>query len=170
MSSPPSIRTYLVRFLRNTCFVLFELFCDGEKRESMKKFFAVLFLVTILFGFGSTAQAKEKIGFVNVKVLAENYEPLRELRDTYMDEYKKKHPQVGSKKMDEGMQFHEKFFWQMQVADGGLLKPILQKAVKGKNVMIIAFGYQNTEGYKDLTQDFLQALNEQKSAKQKEAA
>lgn len=136
----------------------------------MKKFFAVLFLVTILFGFGSTAQAKEKIGFVNVKVLAENYEPLRELRDTYMDEYKKKHPQVGSKKMDEGMQFHEKFFWQMQVSDGGLLKPVLGKIVKETNIRQFVFGPQNTKGYEDLTQDFLQALNEQKSAKQKEAA
>lgn len=136
----------------------------------MKKFLAVIFLFALLLGFGNTAQAEEKIGFVNVTVLVENYEPLRELHEKYLDKYKKEHPQVGSKNMDEDERIREGIFWQMQVADGGLLKPVLGKIVKETNIRQFVFGPQNTKGYEDLTQDFLQALNEQNSAKQKETA
>lgn len=72
--------------------------------------------------------------------------------------------------MDEDEKIREGIFWQMQVSDGGLLKPVLGKIVKETNIRQFVFGPQNTKGYEDLTQDFLQALNEQKSAKQKEAA
>lgn len=44
----------------------------------MKKLLTILSLFALLLGFGNTAQAEEKTGFVNVTVLVENYEPLRE--------------------------------------------------------------------------------------------
>lgn len=136
----------------------------------MKKLLTILSLFALLLGFGNTAQAEEKTGFVNVTVLVENYEPLRESHEKYIDKYKKEHPLVGNKNMDEDEKIREGIFWQMQVSDGGLLKPVLGKIVKETNIRQFVFGPQNTKGYEDLTQDFLQALNEQKSAKQKEAA
>ncbi len=81
----------------------------------MKKLLTILSLFALLLGFGNTAQAEEKTGFVNVTVLVENYEPLRESHEKYIDKYKKEHPQVGNKNMDEDEKIREGIFWQMQV-------------------------------------------------------
>lgn len=152
----------------------------------MKKFFAVLFLFTLLFGFGSsTVYAEEKVGYVDLNILIESYAPLKKIHEECIEKHEKALADFEKEKshltvkeqeerkfmiednfnLDVQSRIHEVLFANYEiiaevVKKQGIYRVYVYAGAKGN----LAKGRVN------LTQEVLQALNEKSSNKAKETA
>lgn len=136
----------------------------------MKKFLTILFLFVLLFGFGSTAQAEEKIGFVNMDIIAESYAPFRVINEECLLERekkvfeleKKKDRMTAEEKRDREAEIDKKFRKERNDKLGTAfpsLWNIIAEVGKQKGVQRIYILPKNRNGYVDLTKDVLNALS-----------
>lgn len=138
----------------------------------MKKLLTALFLFTLLFGFGSTAQAKEKIGFVNMDIVSENYAPFRAINEECLrsreekasELEKKKDRMTAEEKRDREAEIDKNFRKERNDKLGTAfpsLWNIIAEVGKQKGVQRIYILPKNRNGYVDLTKDVLKMLNKQ---------
>lgn len=138
----------------------------------MKKFLTILFLFVLLFGFGSTVQAKEKIGFVNMDIVAENYAPFRAINEECLrsreekasELEKKKDRMTAEEKRDREAEIDKNFRKERNDKLGTAfpsLWNIIAEVGKQKGVQRIYILPKNRNGYVDLTISVLTALKKQ---------